>query len=152
MGDFKESLGDVACKRSKPLDQFLGRCHSSSFLHEAVLRVTVDSAVNAGVSFGLVRHQCRTTSSRLWVRIEYAGFGSGFGLSLDLGWDGRILGVFYILGQQYQTNVLFNIWSINLTSIVQTWGQTHVGGFPVAITTPKLIEKSICFRRGVYLD
>lgn len=40
-------------------------------------------------------------------RLEYAGIGSGFGLSLGFGWDGRILGGFIISSQPYEIGLLF---------------------------------------------
>ena len=43
------------------------------------------------------------------MSIEYAGFGSGFGLSLDWIWDGRILGGLNIRRQQYKIELLFHL-------------------------------------------
>ena len=63
--------------------------------------------MSTGTTFGLVRYQDPAASFRHLQRFEYAGFGSGCGLSLGKSRNGRILGALDISSQQYKIGLLF---------------------------------------------
>lgn len=89
-----------------------------------------------GTSFGLVRCQYSAPSfMNLVQRFEYAGFGSGFGLSLCLCWDGRILGGLIISSQSIVASRL-KIQFEFAEALAYTEQACHMTGSKSAVASP----------------